>query len=325
MYMVLMCMLTNTVVFVPRMLLTERFSGAMMSIILSIAVGSLSSYWFTKSILAFPGQGLPEIFEAAFPAWFRVPYLIFLAAMWIAAGSFVVVSYARIIQRFVNPDFNLLTLLAFFLIVSAWVAAGSSRSVLYLMEIVIIINLPLIVFILYKAIRSQSMDWDAVRVMTHYMGELPTLNSVSGATYVFTGYINMAIFNRTFQDVKRIQWFWAVPVLGTLVLATSFFIPIGYHGTYGVDQYIYTWVSTSDSMRMEFGFIERVLYVFLLLYLSISLLFVSVTWHVGAELFKGIFHLNHVDENDGQSGSWLSWLVFLFSASIKKGRNPLLS
>ena len=44
-----------------------------------------------------------------------------------------------------------------------------------------------------------------------------------------------------------------------------FFVPIGFHGTVGVEDYVYLWSMTADSMMTEYGFINRVLFVFLLL------------------------------------------------------------
>jgi hypothetical protein len=129
---------------------------------------------------------------------------------------------------------------------------------------------------------------------------------------VFTGYINLVIFNRLTGSYGAIKLKWGIPLLGTLVLLTTFFIPIGIHGTIAVNDYIYIWPSTADSLRMEFGFIERVLFVFLLLYLNFSLVFICVTWHVGAELLKGIFtrRPGPVDP-DVVHMSWLAWGLFL--------------
>jgi len=154
---------------------------------------------------------------------------------------------------------------------------------------VLLLNLPIIVFILFKALLSENMNWDAIKVIRHYLFTASSWKSLAASTYVFTGYVNWAKFNREFRsiDMKK-QQLWVLPVIGLLVLTTTFLIPIGYYGTYGVDNFIYIWVSTADSMKMEFGFMERVMFIFLLLYLSVALLFISITWHVGSELVKSI-------------------------------------
>jgi hypothetical protein len=69
----------------------------------------------------------------------------------------------------------------------------------------------------------------------------------------------------------------------------SFFIPIGFHGTDGVDDYIYTWVSTVDSIRIKYILIERVISIYLLLSLVIAYVYTMITWHVGAQTISSCF------------------------------------
>ncbi|MNQ89972.1 Spore germination protein [compost metagenome] len=284
-------MLTNTILFVPGILIHDRFRGALSAMLLSLPIGYLLAHFFTKVMSRFPGQGLPEIFKSVLPKWIRIPYTVFLAAMWFATGSMVLVTYSRILQRFVSPDFNLFVLIAFIGIVCAWTSSNNSKTVLYITEIVLLLNLPFLAIILFKAI-SGHMNWDAIKLMRHYVLAPPSWPALAAATYLFTGYINWSIFNRDFTINMKKQRLWLIPIVGLLTLSTSFFIPIGYHGTLGVENFIYIWVSTADSMRLEFGFIERVLYIFLLLYFSITMLFISITWHVGSELFKSVLTRN---------------------------------
>ncbi|MFC5447726.1 GerAB/ArcD/ProY family transporter [Paenibacillus aestuarii] len=288
-YPVFMCMLTNTLIFIPSILIKQRFHGAVPAILISILLGYGLAHLFTKGLTRFPGQGLPEILAANLPAPIRIIIVFFLAFMWLAAGSIVLISYCHIIQRFVNPDFNLFLLIAFIGMVCAWTATNPSKTVLYITEIVLLLNLPIIIFIVFKAILSENMNWDAVKVMRHYLFTFPSWKSLTASTYVFTGYVNWAIFNREFQSINlKKQHLWVIPIIGSLVLTTTFLIPIGYYGTYGVEDFVYIWVSTADSMKMEFGFMERVMFIFLLLYLSVALLFISITWHVGSELTKNL-------------------------------------
>ncbi|MCM3764288.1 hypothetical protein [Neobacillus niacini] len=44
----------------------------------------------------------------------------------------------------------------------------------------------------------------------------------------------------------------------------------------------------SDSLRLVYSPIERVIFLFLMFYISISLLSISIHWHVALELLKGI-------------------------------------
>lgn len=287
-YPVILCMLTNTILFIPRILMNERFTGAIPAALLSIVIGPILASFFTKSMMRFPRMGLPEIFKLHLPKSINMILLLYLGFMWFSAGGMVLVSYCRIVQRFVNPDLNLFILIGFVGLACALAANNNSQTVLYILEIILIVNLPLIGFILFKALTNTNMDWGAVRVMSHYSLGLPSWNSFAAVTYIFTGYVNWAIFNRCIQADNKLKYTWTIPVIGALVILTTFVVPIGYHGTIGVDDYNYTWASTVDSMRVEFGFVERVLFIFLLLYFCIALLFITMTWHVSAELIKSI-------------------------------------
>jgi len=50
----------------------------------------------------------------------------------------------------------------------------------------------------------------------------------------------------------------------------------------------FPWVSTADTLRIEYGPIERLISIFLLFYISISLMSVIVHWHVSFEIIKSI-------------------------------------
>jgi hypothetical protein len=54
---------------------------------------------------------------------------------------------------------------------------------------------------------------------------------------------------------------------------------------------------------MEYGFIERVIFLFLLLYISISLLFGIVCWHVALEVLKSAI-------GSKKRPSWNRWLPY---------------
>jgi len=129
-YPVFMCMLTNTLIFIPSILIKQRFHGAVPAMILSILISFGLALLFTKALTYFPRQGLPEILAANLPAPISIMIVFFLALMWLAAGSMVLVSYCRMIQRFVNPDFNLFLLIAFVGMVCAWTATTPSKTVL---------------------------------------------------------------------------------------------------------------------------------------------------------------------------------------------------
>ncbi|MBP1993933.1 GerAB/ArcD/ProY family transporter [Paenibacillus eucommiae] len=288
-YNMVLVMLMNIMIFVPSILIKDRYDGAMMSMLVAIMIGVLMTLAYMYAFKAFPGQGLPEILSGHVSRWIYTPILALFGLIPFIYGLQVLVGYSVLINRFITPDIELSHLLLFTSLIVWFGASRSSKTVLIISEIILVINLPLVLLILFKALTGDEMNWDAVRTIFHHTRFSPTFRGVSAATFIFAGTIIMTIMNRLFQVNDIIRFKWLIPVVGTLTLLTSFFIPIGYHGTEGVATFVYPWITTSDSMSMEFGFIERVLFIFSIMYLNLSLLFSIVMWHISAELLKGCF------------------------------------
>lgn len=75
-------------------------------------------------------------------------------------------------------------------------------------------------------------------------------------------------------------------------------VPIGMHGIDSVDEFMYPWIIMVDSIRLPYSPIERALFIFLMLYVNISLISVAVHWHVAFELVKGTFSANNRVKKD---------------------------
>jgi hypothetical protein len=282
-YLFMLGMLINTIFFVPRILLMERYDGAVSSIILSILIGTVLSFIFTWAMNRRHGQGLPELLKEKVPAVLRIPLLIYFGIMWCAAGSIIVIAFAQITQRYLNPDMNPTLLLLCYCGIGWWAATFRPMAILNAAEIIIIVQLPFVVYIMLKTIGHPMFDWDEIRVLIDYAWRMPSWTGIAAATYPFTGYINFVLYNRLFKDMK-IRHRWLIPLIGTVVMFVSFFVPIGLLGVDAASDYLYTWVITADTARSQFGFIERIVYLFLFIYIGFSLLFIAVTWNIGSLL-----------------------------------------
>lgn len=287
-YLVLLCMFINTIFFVPRLLLNDRFNGMVMAMVMSIVIGSSCAILFTKSMGKFPGQGISDIFKHWLPGFVRVPLLLYFGIMWTIAGSIILISFTMISIRFLNPEASVMIVLLCFCGIGCWAAIHRPQSILYVTEVVICLNLPVIAYIMYKALTSSWFKWDAVLILGDYAFKFPTWKALSAATYSFAGYINLSVYNREFKSTK-IKMLWLIPIIGIVVLFTSVVVPVGLLGIDKVDSYIYTWITSADTLRMKFGLIERVLYLFLFVYIGFSLSFITITWNIGSKLIVECF------------------------------------
>ncbi|WP_310830591.1 GerAB/ArcD/ProY family transporter [Paenibacillus pedocola] len=284
----LMNSLINIINFVPRELVDTRFKGAQTSILAAVVVGTVFIYLFTALMAKFPGKGVQEIMDTTFPRGITIPLMVIFAALWCAAGLITILSFVDITLRFISPDTGPYLVVIGFLIVVCFCACLDSLTLLYGMEVMLGISVPLILYTLIKAVTNPHFSWDAVLQIITYFPHAPDVKSIAAATFSFSGYINMAVFNRVLPKL-RLKHRWILGVQGLAVLLLTFYVPIGYFGTVAVEKHIYTWFSTADSIRINTFLIERMLFIFYFAYLNLSLTSVIIHWHVGKELLTGLF------------------------------------
>ncbi|SFS99010.1 GerAB/ArcD/ProY family transporter [Paenibacillus sp. BC26] len=313
-YNIILVSILNLMLFVPYLLLNDRYTGSVSSMICAAFFGSFLALIFTHVMKTFPGKGLPEILALFFPKYINVPILILLSVMWYAAAGIAIIAYAVLINRFFNPDTSSMLVLLILVGACIYTATRSTLTVSLIMEMTLIINLPIVFFILFKASTNPFLDWDAIRTVAQYWRVPPKLEPFAAATFVFTGYTNYAIFNRLNPPNFRFRFRWALPIICTLILFLSFFVPIGFHGTEAVGSYLYVWTVTSDSMLLGYGFIERVIFLFLLLYLNLTLLYTTSGWHIAMEMIKSCLPKAkpHIDPTRTAASNYV--IVSIFAA-----------
>jgi len=307
--------LINIMLFVPWTLLQHRFDGAVSAMVIAIFVGTFVAFSVTSLFRKFPGKGLPELLKSYMPRGLAVPINLLCAFIWCLAGVLVLYGYATTIQIFFNPDMNTYLYLLLMTLASVWGASRSSRTVQFAQEVLLMVCAPLIIMVLIKALFSPWLDWNAIRVTAGYVGTPPSFISLSAAVFVFAGFNMLVIYNRLMPSNAKIKYRWIIPLFCTFFLFVSFFVPIGFHGTVSVGEYLYIWSFTADSMIMEYGFVYRVLYLFLLLYTALSLIFTMNTWHVAMEFLKSC-HPRHEPQTDQYPVPPVNWWINLVFGAL---------
>ncbi|UNK18970.1 GerAB/ArcD/ProY family transporter [Paenibacillus sp. N3/727] len=295
-YLVLLCTLISPVLYVPRLLLEARYSGAMTAVGIAILIGILINYLFKRSLQPFQELSLTEILEQYVPSSIRFFLFSLFGLTWFAAGASVLISISFVIKGFINPTMDIYVLLLCFLIAGCWAALRTTMTILYNLELWLLISIPLILFIWLKTIRNETFSWDAVLTMNDYLLNAPSWDLIAVSSFLFTGYISLSICPVNHHSKRNFHWLWLIPLIGTVVFSATFFIPIGIHGTQAVDKYVYIWVNTADSIQIKHGVIERGVFLHLISYIIMSLLFISTSWHVATEWMSGAIkhHSAHV-------------------------------
>ncbi|GIN71922.1 hypothetical protein J14TS2_23970 [Bacillus sp. J14TS2] len=74
---------------------------------------------------------------------------------------------------------------------------------------------------------------------------------------------------------------------------SSYILPIGLNGFEKIENLVYPAITTSDTLRMKFGVIERVLFLFFMFFLALTFISLLIHWHVAVELCKNILWLEN--------------------------------
>ncbi|WP_409294998.1 GerAB/ArcD/ProY family transporter [Peribacillus sp. SCS-26] len=276
----------NSINFVPRILVNN--DGSLIAIIVSAIIGGLIILLFTKTINKFPGKDLSEILEPVLPKFIRGGLIIFFSLHWYVFGAITLVSLVDITHRYITPDVNPYVLIAGFLLLILFACQVESYSILTVIETVIVINIPLVIYFLFKVLINQYFSWDTVREVLTDSIDIPPYTTIAAGTFIFSGYVNLVVFNRLFEDVK-IKRLWLVITGLLFLLLLSFLVPIAYNGIDGVKHHIYPWMTTVDSIQIKYFIVERLMFIFYLFYITVSLSAVILFWHVGLRMMQGVF------------------------------------
>ncbi|QHW30612.1 GerAB/ArcD/ProY family transporter [Paenibacillus rhizovicinus] len=314
-YNVLLLGLINLALFVPHTLIQYRYTGALMSMACAAVSGTVLAILFTHVMKTFPGKGIPEILSLYIPKYASIPFLLVWALTWLSASSLSLNTFSVLINRFFNPDTSSMIVLIVMCLTCMYGATRSLLTIIFVLEIGLIFSAPIILFVFFKAIHNKNMEWDAIRTVIQYWKQMPRIKPFAAASFAFTGYINFFMMNRLLSPNFRLRFRWLIPVICSLALLISFFVPIGIHGTEESANYLYIWSVTSDTLIMTYGFIERVIFVFLLMYLVMTLIFASIGWLMAMEMVKSCLPKAKPDIDPSRTPR-SNWIIVSFFAAM---------
>lgn len=312
-YLILVVMIENMIAPVPRILLRESKGGAITAMIIATIMGLVITYVIVTMMNQYPGKGFPELLKEFTPKWFSHPLLLYMTVMWYVAGLITLMSFTYMLLRFLEPKMSLFITLSSFLIIIIFGTLLKTRSVATTTEIILILTVPILFLMLIKAYTSPEINVDFIKVALMHANHFPNYDAFSASLYLFMGGINIIVFNRYFtkKQVLHFKWLLAIGGLGVFMLITTYFIPIGFNGFDKIERLIYPWISTSDTIRMKFGVIERVIYIFFISYISISLITIVIQWHVATQLLGSIIHFKKLKWKERNLTPYLFVSVFV--------------
>ena len=311
-YLIIVTMVTNIIASVPRILMGDSKNGVILSMAIAVVAGIALTWVVIRLFSYFPQKTLPDILKESTSKWFYYPVLLYFAVSWYVAGLITLVTYVLLLNTFISYETSItVTALAFILIISFGMLM-KEKSVLYTTELVVVMFLPVIFFLILKVYTDPRLEWDFVKIAFTHINELPSYNSYSAATYIFIGAVNIIIFNKFMKIKKKIglREVIILALIGMFTLFTTYFIPLGFNGFEQIENLTFPWVTTSDSVRLKYGIIERLIFVFIIVFLGVAFISLLIHWHVSLKLFESFIHVKRLKWKQVNLTSYFIVLIF---------------
>ncbi|WJY27396.1 GerAB/ArcD/ProY family transporter [Sporosarcina trichiuri] len=299
---------------IPRLLLQDAKEGAIASMILGAAAGIAFTWIIVRFFSNHPGMDLPDLLVSYTSDWFRILVTFYFALLWYLAGAITLVMTVFLLITFLTPEMSIYTITASLLVTVYFGVLLKTKSVLFSLEIVFVLMVPFGVLMLLKLFTSDELNWDQIQLSIMHINRLPTFTAFTSTFFMFIGCANLIIFNKYFKEKQRLSpWSLGIVLLfGALMLATSYFFPIGLSGFDRIDQLIFPWISSADAIRMKYGLVERVVFIFMFIFVTIAFMSIIIHWHVAYKLINSVFRPGFLQVNQQNFAPFV--LVFLFLA-----------
>ncbi|WP_322099571.1 GerAB/ArcD/ProY family transporter [Gottfriedia endophytica] len=273
--------------FVPQILYKNSVNGSILSMCLAAIVGGFFIYIIQKVIVQFPKQNINQILKNLVPKWFRKCFVIYSFILWYLTGALFIIALIHVVNIYINPDTPIIVTYFIFLLLITFAISLKTESLLYVTEIVVLLHIPIFLFIIIRFLTDHFVLGDSIYQSIKYISHFPKFSAFTSALFLFTGFSNLIIFNEQINiNFIRKSYIIGIFFLGIFILLCLYFIPIGYLGLKGVHKAIFVWLTTIDSMRFEYSFVERVSYIILFVHIVISLIYIILSWHTSLALFK---------------------------------------
>ena len=295
-YLLISNMIANLIAAGPRILFAKSEDGAIITMIIALFFGVFMNWALITSFKAFPGKSLPQILTSYLSKWISIPAIIFFEVVCYISGLQTLITYIDILLRFLTPEMSVYLVIAMFIPVITFGVIMQSRNILFTLELVFILLFPVAAYYVMKLYFAEQVSWDHVRLAMTFIDNPPDYTVFSTTTFLFVGAFDIIILNSLLKKKMTfgIKQALIVFALGVFAIFTTYFIPIGVLGFDEVESILYPWILTSDSIRMKFGVIERVIFIFLLLFLAIAFLNITIHWHVACKLLESALGIEKI-------------------------------
>lgn len=293
--------------FIPQFLYKNRYNGSLSSLVISTLAGTLLLFLFQVQIKKFPGQNISGMLNRVLPGVLKKLFLSLNYILSIFTGVLFLTSIMQIIREFLT--LNSTIIYYFLLLLIVFSILSETNSILFMLEITILFVTPFFLLILLRFFTDDLVLVDSMKESLTYFMHFPKWHSVVAGLFVFTGFTNSLVYGEHILPFTKKHQF-IIWLISCGVLFSSYFIPIGYFGLKGVGLENYVWITTIDSMHINYFFLERIVLVFILVLIGVTLMYLILTYHSSMKF------LQMMTKDYGGKTKWVGIFIIVISAFI---------
>ncbi|WP_236587619.1 hypothetical protein [Tumebacillus amylolyticus] len=296
--------------FTPKLIYSERYSSSLPSLLVALLITSVMVIVFESRMNRFPGATIAQIMTGACSKSLQKALFLcnLLLSYWV--GLIFLVSFAQIAHKFISPDLSTGLLFGVFLVLVVFSSLLDSKSILFMVEIVVLFQIPFSVIVFLIFAFDPDIRFDFILEAASYIRNWPSYQMIAAGTFLFNGYTTRFVFHEHLVQSNPKKRHVFVVATGLLLLLAYYLIPVGYLGLAGIGHDGDVWFTTTYSMKLTYFFIERFLVVFLMMQIGVSLMFVIVCWH------SSLKFLTLANLMNGGKQKWISISAFFFGSVL---------
>ncbi|MGD6830993.1 hypothetical protein ACQCT5_02430 [Sutcliffiella halmapala] len=299
--------LVSLAAFIPQFLYKNRYNGSLTSLAISTLAGSLLLFLFQAQMKKFPGQNISGMLNRVLPGLLKKSFLSLNYILSILTGVLFLSSIMQIIGEFLTLNSSIIYY--FFLLLIVFSILSETKSLLFMLEITILFVTPVFLLVLLRFFTDDLVLVDSIKESLTYFKHFPKWQSLVAGLFVFTGFTNLLVYSEHILPFTKKHLF-IIWIISCAVLFSSYFIPIGYFGLNGVGLENHVWITTIDSMHINYFFLERIVLVFILVLIGVTLMYLVLTYHSSMKF------LQMMTEDYGGKTKWVGIFIIVISAFI---------
>jgi len=286
-----------------------------MAIAISFVIGMILLYLFTQAAQVFPDKDIFEIAQITNQKWYLYLFLTLKTVLSLLSTNLVIGGYTLIVTRYLNPEGNVASIVIIMLVIVGFAATRNLLSVAYIVEFMTAVSIPFIAFIVFKTFTNPIFNFDSVFAVTQHYKSLPNLLTISSAAFLFSGYSHLGLFKNQEKKPLKFRYSWPAPVVVLVLLVITIFVPIGMLGTEASAQYKFVWSVATDATQMPYGFIERLMFIFIVVLLSVAVTYIVSTLSQVIDVIKR-FLLQFKKDKNKKDPKFLSLYIYAIFAIL---------